>query len=118
MEGLTLRYQIMWSRYMWMARMPGLIPTRALAQGAEAPVVLRSDLAIRKVLDTGGQGVRLAVDPVTQTLYDLDGQGNVSRVDLPPTGAATRRSSIRGPRSARPSGPWAWPLARMAAMSM
>jgi glucose/arabinose dehydrogenase len=68
----------------------GLAPTRALAQGAEAPVVLRSDLAIRKVLDTGGQGVRLAVDPMTHTLYDLDGQGNVSRVDLPPTGAATR----------------------------
>jgi glucose/arabinose dehydrogenase len=108
MEALTLRYQIMWSRYKWMARMPGLIagglvilcsvliPTRALAQGAEAPVVLRSDLAIRKVLDTGGQGVRLAVDPVTQTLYDLDRQGNVSRVDLPPTGAATRTVVYQG----------------------
>ena len=97
-----MRYQIIWSRSLGMARMCGriagglvilcgvLVPTRALTPGAAAPVVLRSDLAIRKVLDTGGQGVRLAVDPVTQTLYDLDTQGNVSRVDLPRTGAATR----------------------------
>jgi glucose/arabinose dehydrogenase len=104
-----LRGHIVGSRYTRMARMPGLIvgwlvvlcsvlvPTRAPAQAAEAPVVLRSDLAIRKVLDTGGQGVRLAVDPVTHTLYDLDRQGNVSRVDLPPTGAATRTVVYRGP---------------------
>jgi hypothetical protein len=68
MEGLALSRAIVCSRYTWMARVHGLIagwlvvlcsvlvPTRALAQGAEAPVVLRSDLAIRKVLDTGGSG--------------------------------------------------------------
>ena len=74
-----------------------LVPTRALVRGAEAPVVLRPDLAIRKVLDTGGQGVRLAVDPVTQTLYELDGQGHVSRVDLPPSGTATRTVVYQAP---------------------
>jgi Glucose / Sorbosone dehydrogenase len=103
-----MRYQIIGARSMAMARMCGLIacglvvlcsvlvPTRALTQGAEAPVVLHSALDIRKVLDTGGQGVRLAVDPVTQTLYALDAQGNVSRVDLPPTGAATRTVVYQG----------------------
>jgi hypothetical protein len=104
-----MRYQIIWSRSMEMARMCGLIvgglvilcsvlvPMRALTQGAEAPVVLRPDLTLQKVLDTGGPGVRLAVDPVTQTLYDLDGQGNISRVDLPPRGAATRTVVYQAP---------------------
>lgn len=94
---------------MGMARMRGLmagglvvlccvlVPTQALTPGAEAPVVLPPDVAIRKVLDTGGQGVRLAVDPVTQTLYDLDGQGHVSRIDLRPTGAATRTVVYQAP---------------------
>jgi hypothetical protein len=103
-----MRYRIIGARSMAMARMGGLIacglvvlcsvlvPTRALTQGAEAPVVLHSALDIRKVLDTGGQGVRLAVDPVTQTLYALDAQGNISRVDLPPTGAATQTVVYQG----------------------
>jgi hypothetical protein len=103
-----VRYQIIWSRSMGMARMCELIAaglvilcsvlvsTRALTHGAEAPVVLHSALDIRKVLDTGGQGIRLAVDPVTQTLYALDAQGHVSRVDLLPTGAATRTVVYQG----------------------
>ena len=109
MEGLALPRAVVCSRYTWMARVRGLIAgwlvvlcsvlvsTWALAQGAEAPVALRAELELRKVLDTGGQGVRLAVDPVTHMLYDLDAQGNVSRVDLPLTGEATRTMVYQGP---------------------
>ncbi len=48
------------------------------------PVVLRSDIQIRKLLETGGNFVRLKLDPSTSTIYYMDGKVNIYKLDIQP----------------------------------
>jgi glucose/arabinose dehydrogenase len=59
-----------------------VIYTPVIAEPSSAPVSLRNDIQIRKVIDTGGGCVRLTVDPVTEKLYYMDGKANIYRVDV------------------------------------
>jgi glucose/arabinose dehydrogenase len=51
---------------------------------AADPVPLRSDIQIRKILDTGGNFVRIALDPLTHDLHYMNGNGSFYRLDLQP----------------------------------
>lgn len=54
-------------------------PTPVLGE----PKSLREDIQIRKVMETGGGFVRMKRDPTTNTLYYMDDQVNIYRLDLP-----------------------------------
>src|SRR5262245_10554558 len=47
-----------------------------------SPVALRSDITIRKLLETGGAFVRMKRDPLTNTIYYMDGKANIYRLDV------------------------------------
>jgi glucose/arabinose dehydrogenase len=79
---------------------PALTPTTALTTPAGrlaakprrtpipvvpgTPVSLRSDIKIRKLLETGGGFVRLKLDPSTKTIYYMDAKVNIYRLSIQP----------------------------------
>jgi glucose/arabinose dehydrogenase len=48
------------------------------------PIALRADIQIRKILETGGGFARLKLDPLTETIYYMDSQANIYRLDVQP----------------------------------
>ncbi len=54
------------------------------APTGDAPVPLREDIQIRKILDTDGWFIRIALDPLTGDLHYMDGQANIYRLSLQP----------------------------------
>lgn len=66
---------------------PTAVPTVALTATPSPPgfpIPLRSDIQVRKVLSIGSGVVRLALDPLTNDLYYMDGQANIYRLTLQP----------------------------------
>ncbi len=71
---------------------PSAIP-RPTAQAQPTPVpgnpkALRDDIQIRKILETGGGFVRLKRDPSTNTIYYMNNQANIFRLDVQPGNGA------------------------------
>ncbi len=62
--------------------------TAATAKPAHDPIALRNDIQIRKVIDTGGGFVRMALDPLTHDLYYMDAKANIYRLDIKPKTAS------------------------------
>lgn len=56
--------------------------TSATATLSGSPIALSNDIQVRKVIDTGGDCVRLAVDPLTKKLYYVDRKANIFRLDV------------------------------------
>ncbi|MDX2022293.1 MAG: PQQ-dependent sugar dehydrogenase [Deltaproteobacteria bacterium] len=54
-------------------------PKAGEGEGAQA---LRTDMAVRKVLDTPDDATRLARDPISQKLFLMTGNGTISRLDV------------------------------------
>src|SRR6266498_3402336 len=66
---------------------------RPTAQAQPTPVpgnpkALRDDIQIRKILETGGGFVRLKRDPSTNTIYYMNNQANIFRLDVQPGNGA------------------------------
>jgi glucose/arabinose dehydrogenase len=57
------------------------------------PVLLRDDMQIRKVLDTGGAFIRLVQDPLTDAIFCLNSEGKIFQLNLQP-GASSRMEQI------------------------
>jgi glucose/arabinose dehydrogenase len=75
---------------------PAAIP-RPTAQAQPTPVpgspkALRDDIKIRPVLETGGQFVRMKLDPSTNTIYFMDSNAKIYSLD-----PETKRTSLRAP---------------------
>jgi glucose/arabinose dehydrogenase len=51
---------------------------------AAAPVPLRSDITIRKIIDAGSNFRRIALDPLTNGIYYVNGGGDIYRLDVQP----------------------------------
>jgi glucose/arabinose dehydrogenase len=55
------------------------------------PIVLRNDIQVRKLLETGGGFVRLKLDSSTNTIYYMDGKANIYRLDIQPGNGSKSR---------------------------
>lgn len=62
----------------------------------DAPELLRDDMRIRKITETGGGFIRLAQDPLSKALFSINSEGKIFSLDLEAGGSATGKQ-VYGP---------------------